>query len=439
MIMNTPQASQSSPLINRAPGPLKATGRKRVLIIGGGFAGLNAALQLKNTDAIVTIIDRKNHHTFQPLLYQVATATLTPADIAQPIRNIVGQADNIAVLMSEVNGIDSRTNCVHLSDGSLLDYDYLILATGATHSYFGHDEWQPIAPGLKTVEDALKIRRQVFTAFEAAEREVLLRGHHKPLNFIVIGGGPTGVELAGALADSCRLYCKNFRGIDASKSRVLLIEAIPKILAAYPDKLSASALEQLKQIGVEVMLNTQVTAIEPGLVRTNNGDLDATVVLWAAGVKASPLGKMLGGEIDKRGCVMVDANLNPPGKPNVFVCGDLAHFEQDGKQVPGVAQTAIQMGTYAGQQILADMRGQARKPFCYRDKGDMATIGRMKAVANIRWPFKAVITGGPAWFSWLLIHVMFLVGFRNRFVVTLQWLWTFLGHKQGAQLITDKN
>ncbi|CAN5192811.1 NAD(P)/FAD-dependent oxidoreductase [soil metagenome] len=411
---------------------------KKVVIIGGGFAGIRAAKILGSAPVSIFLVDRKNHHTFQPLLYQVATATLSPADIAQPIRAILQKQKNTCVIMDEVTSIDVEKKSVSLKNEGALPYDYLVLATGATHSYFGHNEWEQFAPGLKTIEDALRIRGRTFSVFEEAERDMVRTNTHKPLNFVVIGAGPTGVEVAGALADTCQVYLRDeFRHIDTTKARVILLEAMPKILGPYPEDLSASAFRQLKDCGVEVMTNTQVTDVKESYVMTSAGKIDAAVIIWAAGVQASPLGKDLGFPLDRRGCVMVDQFLNPPGHPEVFICGDLAHFEQDGKPLPGVAQTAMQMGIHAAEQIKLDLDNKPRKPFKYFDKGDMATIGRMRAVANIRWPFHAHAHGFAAWVSWLIIHIFFLIGLRNRFLVFWQWVWTFSSRQRGAQLITD--
>ncbi len=420
--------------------------RPRVLIIGGGFAGLNAARGLAHLPVDVTLIDRRNHHTFQPLLYQVALAVLSPADIAQPIRSILRNQPNAAVLMDEVVGIDTLARSVALCSGATLPYDYLIIATGATHSYFGRDDWAPLAPGLKTIEDAIEIRRRVLLAFELAERQMVEQGTHPPLNFVVIGGGPTGVELAGAIADITRLYMRrDFRQIDPATSRVLLLEGSPRVLAAYPPDLSAKAETSLTHLGVEVHTATHVTNLGPGWVEAMHGDttsrIEAVVTLWAAGVQASPLGKLLAGtasniQLDKRGCVLVDDHLNPPGLPNIFITGDLAHFEQDGHQVPGVAQPAMQMGTHAARIIAADLKGAPRPAFRYFDKGDMATIGRMDAVAKVEWPFKAHLGGFPAWITWIAVHIFFLIGFRNRFAVLASWVWTYFTFSRGARLIT---
>ncbi len=415
--------------------------RPRVVIVGAGFAGLNAAKGLAHLPVDVTVVDRKNHFTFQPLLYQVALAVLSPADIAQPIRSILRRQRNTEVLMDDVVAIDASARRVSLASGAAIDYDYLVLATGATHSYFGHDQWEPFAPGLKSIEDATEIRRRVLLAFELAERQMVEKGWHPPLNFVVIGAGPTGVELAGAISDIAQLYMRHdFRHIDPATSRVILLDAGPRVLAAYPPDLSAKAEATLMHLGVEVHTKTQVTGVGPGWVEANGHRYETAVTLWAAGVQASPLGKMLAAQpnvkLDKRGCVFVDSSLNPPGLPNVFVLGDLAHFEQDGAQVPGVAQPAMQMGDHVAKLIAADLKRKPRPPFRYFDKGDMATIGRMSAIAKVEWPFKAHMSGFPAWFIWVTIHIFFLIGFRNRLAVLADWIWTYFTFTRGARLIT---
>jgi NADH dehydrogenase len=415
--------------------------RPRVVIVGAGFGGLQAAKGLAHLAVDVTVVDRSNHYTFQPLLYQVALAVLSPADIAQPIRTILRHQRNTEVLMDEVNRIDVTARQVSLASGARLPYDYLVLATGATHSYFGNNAWEPLAPGLKSIEDAIEIRRRVLLAFELAERQMLEQGWHPPLNFVVIGGGPTGVELAGAISDIAQLYMRHdFRHIDPTKSRVFLLDGGPRILSTYPADLSANAEATLKHLGVEVHTGAQVTGVGPGWVQahTQNGDLrlDAAVTLWAAGVLASPLGKHLGVQTDRRGCILVDSQLNPPGQPEIFILGDLAHFEQDGRQIPGVAQPAMQMGDHIAKMIAADLRGKPRPGFRYFDKGDMATIGRMSAVADVKWPFKAHMKGFPAWFTWVTVHIFFLIGFRNRLSVLASWMWTYFTFTRGARLIT---
>ncbi len=417
---------------------VRATGaRPRVVIVGGGFAGIHAAQALGRLPVDVTLVDRRNHHTFQPLLYQVALAALSPAQIAQPIRTILRQFSNMEVLMDEVTGIDTGGRVVKLGSGARLGYDYLVLATGATHSYFGHDEWQPNAPGLKTLEDATEIRRRVLLAFELAERQMVEQGWHPPLRFVIIGAGPTGVELAGAISDIARLSLRrDFRHIDPAEAKVVLLEGSPRVLASFPEELSALAEKQLRKLGVAVRTGTHVTNVEAGWVMVGEERIDAAVVLWAAGVAASPLGRMLGVPVTKRGAVPVNAELNPEGLREVFVCGDLAHFEQDGHAVPGVAQPAMQMGRHAARVIAADLAGRPRPGFRYFDKGDMATIGRLAAVAKIEWPFRARWGGFKAWITWLVVHIYFLIGFRNRLGILASWAWTFLTFSDSARLIT---
>jgi len=425
----------------QAPVRSARSGRPRVVIVGGGFAGLHAAKGLAHLPVDVTVLDRRNHHLFQPLLYQVALAVLSPADIAQPIRTILRHQPNAEVLMDEVVGIDVAARRVSLASGSQATYDYLVLATGATHSYFGKPEWAPLAPGLKTIEDATEIRRRVLLAFELAERQMVEHGWHPALDFVVVGGGPTGVELAGAICDIAQRYMRHdFRHIDPRTSRVILLEGSPRVLAAYPEDLSAKAEAALTKLGVEVHTGTQVTEIGPGWVeaKSESGSrrIEAAVTLWAAGVQASPLGKMLGVALDKRGCVLVDDRLNPPGMPEVFVLGDLAHLEQDGKQIPGVAQPAMQMGDHVARMVAADLKGAKRPAFRYFDKGDMATIGRMAAVAKVKWPFKAHLSGLMAWLTWITVHIFFLIGFRNRIAVFMSWIWSYFTFTRSARLIT---
>lgn len=418
--------------------------RKRVVVIGGGFAGINVAQELGKLPLDITLVDRKNHHTFQPLLYQVALGVLSPAEIAQPIRSILRDYQNVEVLMDEAVGFDVPQQRVLMKTGAQLEYDYLVVATGSTHSYFGRDEWAPLAPGLKTVEDATEIRRRVLLAFELAERQMQESGVHPPLKFVIVGGGPTGVELAGAISDIARLYmAKDFRYIDPATAEVQIFEGSPSILAAYPPDLQKKALEQLNALGVKVRTNARVTDVQPGYVVVGNERIEAAVTLWAAGVQASPLGKLLGFPTDRSGCVFVDQYLNPPGHPEIFICGDLAHVEENGRQIPGVAQPAMQMGTYAAKRIArltardfgSDGSG-VNAPFHYFDKGDMATIGRKAAVANIKWPFKGHLSGLFAWITWLFVHIFFLIGFRNRLRVFRQWAWTYITFSEGARLIT---
>ena len=411
--------------------------RPRVVVIGGGFGGLNAALHVAKGDVQVLLLDRKNHHTFQPLLYQVALAALSPADIAAPIRRAVQRKKNVEVLIGNAVGFDLERRLVRLEEGDTVPYDYLVVATGATHSYFGHEEWAQLAPGLKSVEDATEIRRRILLAFELAERESLLEGQQCPLNFVVIGAGPTGVELAGAIAEiAMHVLSTDFRAIDPRRARVILLEGGPRVLPTYTEDLSASAQKQLEKLGVEVRTNTRVTNVEPGVVYVGEQRIDAAVTLWAAGVKASPLGAALGVPTDRTGRVIVDDRLGVPGHPEVFVIGDLAHFEQDGAAVPGVAPVAIQMGQYAAKEIVRRASGQAGKPFRYWDKGSMATIGRSKGIAQIG---KIHLSGFLAWSAWLLIHLIYLIGYRNRFFVLLNWAWQYLSWQSGARLITGSD
>jgi NADH dehydrogenase len=414
--------------------------RARVIIIGAGFAGLRAAQQLGKLAVDVTVIDRKNHHTFQPLLYQVALAVLSPGDIAQPIRTILRRNRNTEVVMDEVLEIDTVARRVSLGSGAVMAYDYLIVATGSSHSYFGHDDWAKIAPGLKTIEDATDIRRRVLLAFEFSERQMLETGSHPPLRFVIVGGGPTGVELAGAISDISRLYMtRDFRHIDTKAAQVLIVEGSPHVLGMYPEELQKKAVEQLTALGVQIRCGAHVTDIQPGYVMVGDERIESVCTLWAAGVQASPLGKMLGVELDKKGCVLVNDHLNPKDRPEVFVCGDLAHFEQDGKQVPGVAQPAMQMGEYAatriGLLVSHPEKAAYQKPFRYFDKGDMATIGRKAAVARIVWPFHADWSGFLAWIAWMVVHIFFLIGFRNRYAVFLSWAYTYIREEDGVRLI----
>jgi NADH dehydrogenase len=409
----------------------------RVVIVGGGFGGLKAAESLARLPVQITLIDRSNHHTFQPLLYQVATAGISPAEIAAPIREILRKHENIEVLLGEVRSVDLQRRAVHIH-GFELSYDYLIVSAGATHAYFGHDEWEPFAPGLKTIEDALEMRRRILLAYELAEREAALTGTHRPLNFIVVGAGPTGVELAGTLAEIARKsLADNFRNIDPAKTRVLLLEAGPSVLSAYPEDLRRSAVKQLEHLGVEVRTNSAVSDVRLGQVSVGEEVLPAEVVLWAAGVLASPLGRALGVPVDRAGRVFVEPDLSIPGHPEVFVIGDLATLkDKHGKLLPGVAPVAIQQGTFVARQIAADLAGKPREAFHYLDKGSLATIGRAAAIAQFG---KVHISGFLAWLAWLFIHIMFLVGFRNRILVMIQWAWSYLTYERGARLITGES
>ena len=410
----------------------------RVVIVGAGFGGLNAAQGLGKAAARITVIDRKNHHTFQPLLYQVATAGLSPGEIAAPIRAILARYENVDVLLGEVTSIDLDARTV-ASEDLHIPYDYLIVAAGAGHSYFGHDEWEPFAPGLKTIEDALEIRRRVLLAFELAERQAVAGEPEPPLNFVVVGGGPTGVELAGTLAEICRhALAHEFRAIDPARTHILLVEGGPRVLPVYPDDLSRSAEQQLHRLGVEVKTSTMVNHIEPGAVHFGGTRMPAAVVLWAAGVAASPLGKKLGVPVDRAGRVLVQPDLSLPGYPEVFVIGDLAAAKDArGKMLPGVAPVAIQQGKFVAKLIRREIEGkpdQAGRPaFHYWDKGSLATIGRAAAIAEFG---KIHISGFVAWLSWLFVHILFLIGFRNRLLVFIQWAWSYVTYERGARLIT---
>ena len=410
----------------------------RVAIIGAGFGGLMAARTLAKYPVQVTLIDRQNFHTFQPLLYQVATAGLSPGEIAAPIRWIMRRHHNVEVLMSQVQGFDLSRRVVKMEDGEV-GYDYLIVAAGASHAYFGHDDWEPFAPGLKTIEDALEIRRRVLLAFELAERQADTEKEQVQLNFVVVGGGPTGVELAGTLAEISRQVLANeFRSIDPKKTRIVLLEGGPRILPAYPSDLSRSAEEQLRQLGVEVQTSAMVTMVEAGAVHVGGTKLPAAVTLWAAGVAASPLGKMLGVPVDRAGRVLVNPDLSIPGNPNVFVIGDLAALkDEDGHWLPGVSPVAIQEGRATAHNIGRELQGEPRKNFHYWNKGSLATIGRAAAVADFG---RIHISGFLAWLAWLFIHIFFLIGFRNRVIVMIQWAWSYLTYERGARLITgDKH
>jgi NADH:ubiquinone reductase (H+-translocating) len=437
----------------------------RVVVVGAGFGGLSAASTLAKGPVQVTVIDRKNHHTFQPLLYQVATAGLSAGDIASPIRSILRPHNNVEVLMSEVSGFDLERRVVTISE-SEVPYDYLVIAGGAGHSYFGHRDWEVLAPSLKTIEDALEIRRRILLAFELAERRAVAGLPSLPLNFVIVGAGPTGVELAGTLAEICRHALRHeFRTIDPAQSHIFLVEGGPRVLAAYPDDLSKSALEQLGRLGVDVRLSTMVEKIEPGAVYFGETRIDAAVILWAAGVAASPLARNLGVPVDRDGRVMVNPDLSVPHHPEVFVIGDMAALKDErGKLLPGVAQVALQEGRFVANVIRreassgqwrqripgagprqeavalaqplassAEAGNPNRAAFHYHDKGSLATIGRAAAVADIG---KLHMSGYPAWLTWLFVHIFFLIGFRNRLLVLVQWAWAYVTYERGARLIT---
>lgn len=410
------------------------TGEPQIIVVGGGFGGLYAARALAHLRVKLTVLDRKNHHTFQPLLYQVATAGLSPGDISAPIRWVLRDAVNTEVLLAYVTGFDLDRREVVAQD-LRLPYDYLVVAAGATHAYFGHPEWESVAPGLKTLEDALEIRNRVLLAFEVAERQAAVVGQHAPLTFVVVGGGPTGVELAGTLAEITRTaLAHDFRAIDPKRTRIVLIEGGPRVLSAYPEDLSADAQRQLEKLGVDVLTSAMVTGVEPQAVRMGDKMLSATVTLWAAGVAASPLGRALGTLVDRAGRVFVQPDLSIPGHPEVFVIGDLAAFRtEDGKVLPGVAPVAIQQGKAVARNIEHDLTGQRREAFHYLDKGSLATIGRAAAVAQFG---KIHLSGFLAWLAWLFVHIFFLIGFRNRFVVMFQWAWSYFTFERGVRLIT---
>jgi NADH dehydrogenase len=406
---------------------------KHVVILGAGFGGLPAARALRRAPVRVTLIDRRNHHLFQPLLYQVATAALSPSEIAAPIRSILRRQKNTTVVLGEVRSIDTRGKVVILSQGEI-HYDFLIVATGATHSYLGHDEWAEYAPGLKSIEDALEIRRRVLLAYEAAELEPDPERRQEWLTFVIVGAGPTGVELAGALAEISRhTLARDFRNFDPTQARILLLEALPSILPSYPPVLCAKAKRQLARLGVEVRTGARVTHIGKHGVSLGDVRIGARTVLWCAGVAAPPLARSLDVPLDRAGRVLVRPELTLPGLDDVFVIGDLAAVEQDGGFVPGVAPAAVQEGRHAGQNIVRSLRGQAHVPFRYRDRGSLATIGRAAAVAHLKG-FK--LSGLIAWLAWLAIHIFWLIGFRNRFIVMLNWAYSYLTFRRAARLIT---
>ena len=406
----------------------------QVIIIGAGFGGLEAAKKLACKDVSLTVIDRTNYHLFQPLLYQVATAALSPADIAAPVRAILSKCKNVEVDLAEVESVDVKGRKVRTKD-RVFDYDYLILATGARHSYFGHDEWEKLAPGLKSLEDAVELRRRILLAFEFAEKTTDEAARKAAMTFVVIGGGPTGVEMAGAIAEISRYtLAKDFRHIDPSKARVILIEGAPRLLAAYPADLSESARKQLVELGVDVRTDARATDITESGVQLNGEFIPCHVKIWAAGNNASFVGKTLIAPVDRVGRVIVNDDLTIPGHSEVQVIGDLANFShQTGEPLPGVSPVAMQQGRHAARNILRMIRGEEPKPFRYFDKGSMATIGRNKAVADLKFFH---LSGFPAWLTWLFVHIIFLVGFRNRLLVLLQWAWAYLSFDKGARLIT---
>jgi NADH dehydrogenase len=419
-------------------------GEHHVVIIGGGFGGLSAAKHLKNAPVRVTLLDRHNYHLFQPLLYQVATGALSPANIAAPLRNVLKNQRNTTVLLAEATRIDVAGRRVLLSDGEI-SYDTLIVATGASHQYFGHDEWEKFSPGLKTIEDATDMRRRILLAFEAAEREQDPAKTDAWLTFVVVGGGPTGVELAGALGEIAHDTLKrDFRNIIPSQAKIILVEGTDRLLPAYVPRLSEAARKMLERLGVTVRTNATVTNIEEGSVTIREAGQAETIstrtILWAAGVLGSPLGRSLaegaGAALDRVGRVIVNPDLTVPGHPEIFVIGDLASFShQTGKPLPGVAQPAIQAGRYLAKVIERRLRGEAVAPFHYVDKGNLATIGRAAAVAEIAG---LRLSGLPAWIIWLFVHLLYIVQFQNRLLVLMQWAWLYLTRDRSARLITGK-
>jgi NADH dehydrogenase len=407
-----------------------------VVVVGGGFAGLYTARGLKHVGVDITVVDRHNYHLFQPLLYQVATAALNPSDIAAPIRNILRKQKNVSVILGDVQSIDPNAKTIALADGAVMLYDYLVLATGATHSYFAHPEWERDAPGLKSIDDALEIRRRVLIAFEAAERESDPALQQQWLTFVIIGGGPTGVELAGALSEIARqTVVRDFRRIHPESARVILLEGKDRVLPTYPPDLSEKARQQLAGLGVEVITSAIVTNVSDRDVHIGERVIPTRTVLWGAGVQASPLAKTLGVPLDRAGRVLVTPALTIPGHDDVFVIGDLAASEQiDGTLVPGVAPAAIQEGQHTARNIERAVAGQPLRAFKYVDKGSLATIGRAAAVADFGGRKK--FGGFFAWMAWLVIHIFFLIGFRNRFLVITQWAWAYITYERGARLIT---
>jgi len=410
------------------------TGKPRVVIVGAGFGGLEAAKKLACEDVRITVIDRTNYHLFQPLLYQVATAALSPADIAAPVRGVLSECKNVEVILAEVQSVDVDTKKVKTIDLEI-DYDYLILATGARHSYFGHNEWEKLAPGLKSLEDAIELRRRILMAFEYAEKITDEAARRAAMNFVIIGGGPTGVEMAGAIAEISRYtLAKDFRHIDPSEARVILIEGEPRLLAAYPEDLSASARKQLMDLGVEVRTGARATNLTEAGVQVDSEFIPCRVKIWAAGNNASFVGKTLGAPVDRAGRVVVNGDLTISGHPEVQVIGDLANFSHPtGELLPGISPVAMQQGRHAARNVLGMIKGGRPRRFRYWDKGTMATIGRNKAVADLKFIH---LSGLPAWLAWLFVHIIFLVGFRNRLLVLFQWAWAYFTFDKGARLIT---
>ncbi len=412
--------------------------RPRVVILGGGFGGLNAAKALKNANIDIILVDKTNHHLFQPLLYQVATAALSPGDIARPIRSILKEQKNTQVILDEVTAIDKEAQKVILKNEGNLSFDYLIIAIGARHSYFGHDEWEDNAPGLKTISDALKIREKVLLSFEKAEITESEKEREKYLTFVIIGGGPTGVEMAGAVAEIARkTMTKDFRNIDPSQAKIILIEGAPRLLSAYPEDLTEYTKKSLEKMGVKVMVSTRVTDIGPDVVNIDSEIIKTTNIIWAAGNKASPVLSSLGSEQDRVGRVMVGADLTIPNFSNIFVIGDAANvIGNDNHPLPGLAPVAMQEGKYVAKIISLNIAKNMREPFEYFDKGTMATIGKARAVAQIgKLKFKGFI----AWLLWIFIHIMLLIGFRNKIIVMMEWLWFYISNQRPARLIVHND
>jgi NADH:quinone reductase (non-electrogenic) len=408
--------------------------RPHIVIVGAGFGGLAAARALRNAPVDLTVVDRRNHHLFQPLLYQVATAALSPGDIAYPIRSILRRQRNARVLLADAERVDPGARQIVLTDGRI-GYDFLILATGARHAYFGHDDWEPNAPGLKTLEDALEIRRRILLAFEKAEREPDPEKRRALLTFVLVGGGPTGAELAGAIGEISRhVLASDFRAIDPREARILLVEAGPRILPSFPEELATRADAALRKLGVEVRTGSPVTGIGPGFVELDGSPLQAGTILWSAGVAASGLARCLGVPLDRAGRVLVEPDLSIPGHAEVFVIGDLAAFlHQTGKPLPGVAQVAIQQGRHAAGNVARSLAGGKRLAFRYRDPGNLAVLGRAAAVADLG---RIRLWGFPAWLFWCFVHILYLIGFRNRFIVFFEWAWAYFSYQRGARLIT---
>lgn len=410
--------------------------RKHVVIVGGGFGGISAAKKLKKANVDITIIDKTNHHLFQPLLYQVATAALSPGDIAVPIRAILGRRKGLKVLLGNVTTINKQKNVITLESGRKIDFDYLVLAPGAQYNYFGNDDWQQHAPGLKSIGDALQVRERILLSLEKAEQIDDPKLREPYLTFVIIGGGPTGVEMAGAIGEIVkRNMMRDYNTFSKNETRIFLVEAASKILNGYPDSLSERARETLEDMGVRVLLDTPVTDIGDKTVSFSEGTIETPNIIWAAGVAASPLLASLETDQDRTGRVFVEEDLSIPDSGNIFVVGDAANKEQDGEPLPALAPVAIQQGTYIGKLIRDEVKGKKRKPFHYVDKGTMATIGRAKAVADIRG-FK--FSGFFAWLLWSIVHIFFLIGFRNRFRVFVEWMWHYFTFKRGVRLITDR-